>query len=176
MTPGIQTDAGEEVESSEYLARNTWGDRVLLGALAATLVNVGMIWFLQLNHYPLYETVGRDFFQAYIAAHDHRLLLPVVLPGAAAAVLTIALTAVRPAGVTRRCAWFLCAVIAVIFASTILIQGPAHLALERDGYSAPIIARIVTSNWIRTIGWTVNAMVLLLLVAQRIRPRPAQGG
>lgn len=145
-----------------------WTDRLLLATLAATLVNCGMIWFLQLNHYPLYAAVGSDALQGYIAAHDRRLLVPVVLPGAAAAVLTILLAVRGLAGTDRLSAVLLCVTVTAILVSTGLIQGPAHLALERGGAPASLIERITTTNWIRTIGWTVNAAVLLRLTARRL--------
>lgn len=57
---------------------------VLLVCLFFTVYSVGMIWTLQLNHYPLYARVGRNDFKDYIAAHNKLLFLPIILPGSIA--------------------------------------------------------------------------------------------
>lgn len=141
------------------------GTGVLLACLALTLVNVGMIWFLQLNHYPLYRLVGEEAFRAYMAGHNARLLVPVILPGGLAVLLSFLLAWVRPPGVPAWSVWLVIASGAAILLSTALIQGPAHAALARDGYSAALIQRVVATNWIRTAGWTLNAALLLWMAS-----------
>jgi hypothetical protein len=42
---------------------------VLLAHAAATLFMVGLIWFVQVVHYPLFSRVGSDAFVPYAAAH-----------------------------------------------------------------------------------------------------------
>jgi hypothetical protein len=37
--------------------------------LAATAAMVGLIWFVQVVHYPLFASVGADEFVAYENAH-----------------------------------------------------------------------------------------------------------
>jgi hypothetical protein len=56
----------------------------LLVCLFFTIYNIGVIWVLQLNHYPLYAKVGQQEFQDYMTAHNGRILLPIVLPSIAA--------------------------------------------------------------------------------------------
>jgi hypothetical protein len=52
---------------------------VLLAHAASTLVMVGVIWFVRVVHYPLFEQVGKAAFAAYETAHA-RLTTWVVAP------------------------------------------------------------------------------------------------
>src|SRR4028119_1320023 len=53
---------------------------VLLLNLASTGVMIGVIWFVQVVHYPLFGGVGRDGWTDYAAAHGRRTTLVVGLP------------------------------------------------------------------------------------------------
>lgn len=43
---------------------------VLLAHVAATLFMVGVIWFVQVVHYPLFPRVGPEKFSLYLEAHS----------------------------------------------------------------------------------------------------------
>jgi len=137
----------------------------LLLCLFFTLYNVGVIWVLQLNHYPLYAQVGQGEFQAYLVAHNQRILLPIVLPGIIAFASSLLLLWRRPVEAPKWSVWVVIVLNAAILLSTILAQGPAHNALARDGYSEALIQRIITTNWLRTVAWTINGVLLLWMTA-----------
>ncbi len=44
----------------------TW---VLLAQVASTLALTGLVWFVQIVHYPLYPSVGAASFPAYQKRH-----------------------------------------------------------------------------------------------------------
>ena len=48
--------------------------------LAATAVMTGLIWFVQVVHYPLFAAVGAEQFVAYEVAHQRRTSFVVGLP------------------------------------------------------------------------------------------------
>ena len=52
---------------------------VLLAHFAATLFMTGVIWFVQVVHYPLFDRVQGDRFSVYAASHG-RLTTWVVAP------------------------------------------------------------------------------------------------
>ena len=45
---------------------------ILLLQAASTLAMVGLIWFVQIVHYPLFAQVGREGFSGYEQAHQNR--------------------------------------------------------------------------------------------------------
>ena len=73
---------------------------VLLANLAATFVMVGIIWFVQIVHYPLFARVGTTGFPAYSAAHSRLTGLVVGPPMLAEAATAVALVLGPPPGVS----------------------------------------------------------------------------
>jgi hypothetical protein len=143
----------------------TLNDAVLLICLFFSLYGVGMIWFLQLNHYPLYASVGPDAFREYVVAHNRRLLLPVILPSLLAFLSSVALALCHATEIPDWSVWLVIAMNAVIAVSTVLVQGPAHAVLARGGYSASIVRKVLATNWLRTAAWTANGALLTWMTA-----------
>jgi hypothetical protein len=54
----------------------------------------------------------------------------------------------------------------IIIVVTVAREAPLHAQLDREGYSPALIRQLVLGNWIRTLLWTVNALLLLVLTAQ----------
>ncbi|HIG75453.1 MAG TPA: hypothetical protein EYQ24_13020 [Bacteroidetes bacterium] len=137
---------------------------VFLAHLLATLTMFGVIWVIQLVHYPLFSGVGSAGWADYSAAHQWRITL-IVGP---AMVLELA-TAVwlvldRPPAFP---AWAVVAglvAIGGIWASTALLSVPAHNALS-GGWDAEAHARLVSTNWIRTALWSARTGLVLWLAA-----------
>lgn len=131
--------------------------------LVATSCMAGLIWFVQVVHYPLFAAVGADGFVAYERAHQ-RLTSFVVGPFMAVEGVTVLwLFFAPPAGLSRTLPLVGGLVLAVVHASTVLLQVPQHTALS-DGYVPARVARLVRTNWVRTIGWGVRVVVAALIV------------
>lgn len=119
----------------------------------------GLIWFVQIVHYPLMLRV-RDGFEAYERAHMNRTTF-VVLPAMFAELITGALLWRTPLAETHRAALIAAsALLALIWASTFAIQSPTHAKLA-GGWDEKNIQFLVVSNWFRTIAWTVRAVLVL---------------
>jgi hypothetical protein len=137
---------------------------VLLVQAFASLALTGLIWCIQVVHYPLFAAVGRDEFTRYEADHARLITLvvgPLMLVELAAALW---LAAVRPAGVPAWMAWTGLALVAAIWLSTATIQVPCHAKLAA-GFDAEVHARLVSSNWIRTVAWTARGLLALAMIA-----------
>ena len=125
----------------------------------ATLAMFGLIWFVQIVHYPLMAKVGDQGFSAYELAHTKRTTLvvaPLMLAELASA-LWIVLK--EPSWVS----WSGIACLALIWVSTFALQVPAHRVLER-GFDHRAHRRLVLTNWIRTALWSVRAVLALMLI------------
>lgn len=139
--------------------------KLLLVNLAATWGMVGVIWIVQLVHYPLFSRVGEPEFVDYQAGHVVRIswvVLPLMLAELATAMaLVLAPEAVAP----RAAAVAGLALVVLIWLSTFLLSVPCHSALE-TGFDAAVHARLVVTNWPRTILWTVRGVLVAWLVAR----------
>ena len=136
--------------------------RFLLAQLASTLTMTGLIWFVQVVHYPLFAMVGPEHFPAYEAAHANRttwVVAPLMLVELASA-LALLLPSLRPAFISVESAWLGAALVGLLWASTGLVQVPLHNQLHA-GYSAAAIGRLVATNWVRTAAWTLRAGLVL---------------
>ena len=131
--------------------------------LAATAGMMGLIWFVQLVHYPLFEAVGPDHFVAYESAHQRRtswVVGPLMgVEGLSALAIAAALRdevglELTLAGLT---------LLAVIHASTVLLQVPAHRRLS-ERYDGDVVRRLVRTNWVRTIGWSLRVVVASAMI------------
>lgn len=138
---------------------------LLLVHLAATGLMTGLIWFVQVVHYPLFAAVPAEGFGAFERAHvarTGRLVGPIML-AEAASVAGIMLLA--PAGVPRWMAWAGLAMLAVVWISTFAVQVPLHQRLE-SGQDPDVIRRLVATNWVRTLVWSLRgALAAWMLIA-----------
>jgi hypothetical protein len=133
---------------------------VLLLHLAATLFMVGVIWFVQVVHYPLMAHVGRAESVAYEQAHARRTGWVVAPPMLAELVTAVLLLWVRPADVPLWTAGAGLALVVVNWGSTRAVQIPCHDRLTR-GFDPAVHRRLVTTNWFRTAVWSVRGLLVL---------------
>lgn len=132
--------------------------------VGATLAMTGLIWFVQVVHYPLFAAVGEASFSPYEIEHARRtgfVVIPLMLAEACSAVL---LAWLRPAGLSPSLLLVGLALVGLIWASTFLVQVPLHEVLAR-GFDADAHRRLVASNWLRTFLWSARAVLVLWLAS-----------
>jgi hypothetical protein len=140
---------------------------LLVVNLVATAFMTGVIWCVQVAHYPLMSGWPHDNFGHWESLHRGRIgavVVPAMLvEGFAAA----ALIARRPSGVPAWLPWTAAIVLVAIWASTFLVQVPLHERLS-SGWDAAAHSRLVATNWIRTVLWTVRlALAAAMLFVSR---------
>jgi|EP01047_Picozoa_sp_COSAG01_P015167 hypothetical protein len=191
---------------------------------------VGLIWTIQLVHYPLFAAVGRKNFAKYEQQHTRRITV-LVMPLMLAELGTAAILAAAGAGGVGSLAGGTAmgqqhrtpevaasggiapqqaglALLCVIWGSTALVQVPCHTSLEQHGFGAwhdacclPLVTnsglyyegdtyclivcvglwwliradmevhrRLVRSNWIRTVAWSLRGLLAMIMVAKAPPP------
>jgi uncharacterized membrane protein len=140
-------------------------DWVLKLHLATTIYMTGVIWFVQIVHYPLMALVGADNFSVYVELHRRRTF-GVVGP----AMLMEAITGawlIRQYGIdTSNTAVLVWLGMLLIFVNLLVMAGvsvPAHGRLAQ-GYSPEVLRWLVLTNWIRTAVWTLRSLLVLALL------------
>lgn len=142
-------------------------DTVLLVNLAATWAMVGLIWFVQLVHYPLFGAVGASEFVSYEAQHTRRTAGAVALFMPLEALTAAWLAVDTPTGVSPGLLYVGLGLVAALWVSTAAWQAPMHGRLVR-GYDGRLHRRLVLSNWIRTWAWSARGLLGLVLVGQAL--------
>ncbi len=143
---------------------------LFLVQLTTTLTMTGIIWFVQIVHYPLFAHIPPASFTQYEAQHATRtgwVVAPLMCAELATALLMLSSKA-RPAPISTTAAIAGAALVTIIWLSTGLIQVPLHNRLS-TGYDASTIRTLVTTNWIRTLAWTARSALLLTWTARLLR-------
>ena len=138
---------------------------VLLAHVVSTLTLVGVIWIVQVVHYPLFAGVGAAGWSAYEAGHQSRITFVVgplmVLELATAVWLVLQ----RPEGLPAWAVLTGLVLVGLLWASTAFVQVPLHAALGGT-FDADAHARLVATNWIRTVLWTARGGLVLWVLAR----------
>lgn len=140
---------------------------ILLTQFATTWFMVGLIWLIQMVHYPLFASVGVEQFSDYSERHQF-LITFIVGPVMAAELITAIVLAFYP--VTPEVGiWFRIGLglLVMIWISTALIQVPQHGKLT-NGFDLATVQALVRGNWIRTIAWTLRGFILLVVLGKLI--------
>lgn len=143
-------------------------DFIFLIHAGATLFLVGLIWTIQIVHYPLFERVGADGYAAYQTAHMSRItyvVAPVMLLELATAIY-FAFVNYEP--IDRRIFWFGLALVLLIWLSTMFVQSPIHGRLA-NAFETDLARKLVLTNWLRTILWTLRGALILWMIWVKIK-------
>jgi hypothetical protein len=125
--------------------------------LATTIAMTGLIWFVQIVHYPMMSRFPRWDFGSIEREHCDRtgfVAAPLMLVEA----FTLGILLFE--GYRQPMFLVSAVLLAIIWASTFFFQVPAHRGLLR-GWNPVIQRRLVLTNWIRTIGWSARSVILL---------------
>ncbi|MEM9355323.1 MAG: hypothetical protein AAGB04_03850 [Pseudomonadota bacterium] len=139
----------------------------LLLHVASTMAMVGLIWFVQIVHYPLFSRVGRNNFRRYEMDHQ-RLVAWIVAPGMFAELATaIILVWSRPVGLEPITLWIGMALLISIWLVTYSVQVPQHATLVLS-YDEQVQQSLVRGNWFRTAAWSARGLLVIWMVGQVI--------
>lgn len=136
-----------------------------LGHFAATWSMVGVIWFVQIVHYPLFDQVSGADFSIYETRHRELttlVVLPLMLTELATAIL-LAFSSRESRGLWP---WVGLGVLATIWLSTLLVQVPLHEELS-SGFDPEKHSALVGTNWWRTGAWTFRGGIAMIMARSR---------
>lgn len=138
---------------------------VLVLSTIAAWAMVGLIWLIQIVHYPMLAQFSQSV-PIEAATYHSRRITPVVGPFMAIeGVTALALMAAQPSGVSWVLTWLAAALLGVALLSTVVFSVPQHSALAR-GHDADAAHRLIRTNWYRTIAWTARACILTVALLQ----------
>jgi len=127
--------------------------------LLSTWYLVGLIWMVQVVHYKMFDRVGTAEFVQYEADHN-RLITPIVAPPMLIELVTACvLLASAPPGFPRWAAWIGLIMCAIVWLTIFFVSVPCHNMLL-GGFDPDAYRRLVNTNWIRTVFWTVRGVLM----------------
>lgn len=129
--------------------------------LFCTYAMTGIIWFVQIVHYPLFNLVGQEKWTKYHRSHSFLItwiVAPLMLLELAAAIYYFFL----PLGIMLPIEKNLGALLAIIiWISTFALQVPQHNRLAK-AFLSDSHRRLVATNWIRTICWSARSVIITI--------------
>lgn len=139
----------------------------LILVFAFTVFNTGLIWTIQLVHYPGFLQVGQENYALYQQLHMHRISLLVgvsMLAELASSLLLLFMIAHLPQKVIYMISVTL---LAGIWLHTMFLAVPLHERLV-DAYDVPSIKQLIATNWWRTIGWSARSILIGYLLFKNV--------
>ena len=139
-----------------------------IAAIAQVVGSVGMfgvIWMVQIVHYPLMRFVSGEQFARFETAHRVRISWVVGPLMAVEGVCVLAFLFAPPAGLPWWLPWAGAGAEAIAIGTTAFVSAPLHEKLNAH-FDPATLNRLVATNWIRTIAWTCRAgLAIAMLVA-----------
>lgn len=124
----------------------------------------GVIWFVQVVHYPLFSRVGTETFTLYESMHATLTTL-VVFPAMMLELISAALLILNDKDDWRLWAGML--LLIVIWISTMFVQVPKHSELSA-GFNRAVHASLVATNWIRTVAWSLRSALVIWIISDKL--------
>lgn len=128
---------------------------LLIVQFGISCVLVGLIWTIQIIHYPGFLRVGAENFGGYHRFHMSSITLlvaPLMVSEALVSLLFLFLE------VPLDFVVFNLSTLLVIWLSTALLSVPIHERLK-GGIDSKQVKWLVRTNWIRTFLWTSRAII-----------------
>ena len=129
--------------------------------LAVSWGLVLLIWLVQIIIYPTFERIPAVEFVQYHRWYVKRIgsiVGPMMIVEAVGLVYWLYWDQYSPPGLIAA------SLVLIIWLSTFTLQVPLHNRLARKKNEA-VIRNLVNSNWIRTIAWSVKAVVVSVAIA-----------
>jgi hypothetical protein len=132
--------------------------------LFLAVFNAGNMLTLQIQHYGIYPTVGKENFKSYMKANNKSAWIPSILPAILLIISNIILVFVRPEFMPKSIA-VLCLILNIIaFVSTATWQRKLQGELAIEGYDEIKIFLLISTNWIRTLAFFIQAVIAVSVI------------
>lgn len=131
----------------------------LVVSAASTWAMVGLIWTMQLVHYPLLARLSALDPAVAAVEHQRRITWIVGPLMVAEGVSALVLLATRPASMPAWSAWVAAGLLGIALVTTAFVQVPQHARLAA-GHDAATAEALIRGNWIRTAAWTARGLIL----------------
>ena len=136
--------------------------------IASTWFMVGLIWFVQIVHYPLFGYVSSREFGSF--HENHKILItPVVGIVMIIELVTSGILLFQiPVGIPSWTAIVGIILLGFIWFSTLFLQIPYHNKLSYK-FDYNMLMMLINTNWIRTICWSLRGVIVLIMLEMLVK-------
>ncbi len=131
-------------------------ETIIIVNLFASFFLCGLIWIIQIVHYPFFKYTDPQRFEEAMTFHRKKISLIVVPIMLVELVSSFWLSFFSKIYTTHHIAGFI--IVLLIWGITFTIQVPLHGKLSNNR-NQQIIHKLVQSNWTRTVLWSAKALL-----------------
>jgi hypothetical protein len=128
--------------------------------LAVTAILVGLIWTIQLVHYPTFNFIDEGSYKNFQMFHMNSITL-LVAPLMILEMLFFILSMKFRFYEKKFQYLILFLLLSTIWLCTALVSVPLHNSLL-NGKDEAIIAQLISTNWIRTLAWSIKLFLMVI--------------
>jgi len=128
-----------------------------------SIFNAGTMTTLQIQHYGIYSFVGRDTFKEYIQANNRSARVPAIIPAQLLLIVNIVLLFTRPKFMHEYQVVIFLALNIIALISTFTWQRKLQGQMAVTGYDEDKIRQLVSTNWIRTVMFLLQAVLAIAI-------------
>ena len=137
----------------------SWAHPTLVLHVLSCFFMTGAIWIIQIIHYPTFNYVGAEKFKQFHHFHSAQITW-IVVPMMGCELVTGLLLSYWVGGIWR----VQSLLVAAIWAATFFLSVPLHNKLGA-GQDNLHIKKLIWTNWVRTLLWTVRTVLILSTVS-----------
>ena len=134
---------------------------VLLGHLIFTSIMTGVIWVIQIVHYPSFHFIEKELYTAFQKFHMNKISI-IVIPIMLAELITGIMLFLDKSSKSPFLTISII-ILVLIWLITGVFFTKAHNELIA-GYQELVVNQLVAMNWIRTLLWTLRLLLLTYFV------------
>ena len=134
---------------------------MLIIHLIATSVMVGVIWIIQLVHYPSFHFIERNQYTSFQRFHMSRISY-VVIPAMLTELFTLILIIISMDQVDPIILASALLLIVIWLMTAVFFSG-VHQKLTL-GYDQTVVEKLVKLNWGRTLLWTLRLLIISIYI------------
>lgn len=140
------------------------GKYVYFAHFGACVALAGVIWLVQLVHYPAFRFIHPEHFGVFHRFHSVQITYLVAPLMAIELITAIALLVMAP---QQGISYFNFASVLALWLVTFFVSVPLHRTLAHS-YSLDVINKLIVTNWWRTALWSVRVVALMVGCAGRL--------
>jgi hypothetical protein len=137
--------------------------------LFLAVFSAGNMMTLQIQHYGIYQSVGKENFKTYMQANNKSALIPSILPAMLLILVNIIIIFIRPAFMPETIIFISLFLNIMAFASTVIWQRKLQGEMAVTGYDERKILLLISTNWIRTIAFLLQAILAVTVTMNALK-------
>ncbi len=136
---------------------------ILLANLVLSAYLTGLIWTIQIVHYPAFEFLSKKNFHSFHSFHSERITWIVAIPMLLELSLSIALLFFSSPHLPLWSSYMLLSFCLMAWYLTFFLAIPVHNQLSQD-FQTSHIKRLLQINWGRTAAWSLRMLLIFYLL------------